>query len=228
MESPPVRPQARRPDATRPSRAVVIPPTSLMPRAFETMPARSQRSLQLRTASQAAGLDPMEEAVARDSWIFRYSSGCSCFHSRCAPRERVHPAHPQYCWYGWYLSTGRNHFLHSGLPHCRNASARGKRARGSAAFVFPSHIFSALVFAYVDSPALLRTTPDRRPPLGQPPFNIHWTGALSSTASPEEDAPRRRGIIRKSNMNPKNIGSCMEGKDEEGGSRRNSLRRQGG
>ena len=41
-------------------------------------------------------------------------------------------------------------------------------------------------------------------------------GALSTIASPEEDAPRSRGTIRKSNMNPKNIGSYMDGKDEEG------------
>ena len=41
-------------------------------------------------------------------------------------------------------------------------------------------------------------------------------GALSIIAAFEEDAPRRRGIIRKSNMNPKNIGSYMEGKGEEG------------
>ena len=105
---------------------------------------------------------------------------------------------------------------HHAVPHCRSASARGKRFLGAAAFVFPSHIFSALVFAYADSPASLVTTPDRRPPLGQPSFNIHRTRALSSTASPEEDAPRSRGTIRKSNMNPKNIGSYMDGKDEEG------------
>ena len=41
-------------------------------------------------------------------------------------------------------------------------------------------------------------------------------GALPAIALPEEDAPRSRGTIRNSNMNPKNIGSCMEGKDEEG------------
>ena len=41
-------------------------------------------------------------------------------------------------------------------------------------------------------------------------------GALSIIAAFEEDAPGSRGIIRKSNMNLKNIGSCMEGKDEEG------------
>ena len=67
----------------------------------------------------------------------------------------------------------------------------------------------------VDSPALLPTTPDRRPPRGQPILNIHWTGALSSFLT-EEDTPQRCGIIRKSNMNPKNIGSYMEGKGEEG------------
>ena len=69
---------------------------------------------------------------------------------------------------------------------------------------------------HADSPALLRTTPDRRPPGRQPSFNMHRTGVLPAIASSEEDAPRSRGIIRKSNMNPKNIGSYMEGKDEEG------------
>ena len=68
----------------------------------------------------------------------------------------------------------------------------------------------------VDSLALLRTTPDRRPPCGQPFFNIHWARALSSSAL-KEDAPRRRGTIRISNMNPKNIGPYTEG---EGGSTR--------
>ena len=67
----------------------------------------------------------------------------------------------------------------------------------------------------VDSPALLPTTPDRRPPRGQPILNMHWTGALSSFLT-EEDAPRRRGTVRKSDMNPKNICSYKEG---EGGRR---------
>ena len=66
----------------------------------------------------------------------------------------------------------------------------------------------------VDSPALVPTTPDRRPPSGQPFFNIHWARALSPSV-PEEDAPRRRGTVRKSNMNPKNIGSYAEGEGEE-------------
>ena len=39
--------------------------------------------------------------------------------------------------------------------------------------------------------------------------------------SAEEDALRRRVTVRKSNMNPKNIGSYMEGGGEgEGGGRR--------
>lgn len=58
-------------------------------------------------------------------------------------------------------------------------------------------------------------SPGRRPPCGQPSVNIHRQGRFQSLP-PEEDAPRSRGIIRKSNMNPKNIGSCMEGKGEEG------------
>ena len=48
----------------------------------------------------------------------------------------------------------------------------------------------------------------------QPVLNIHWARALSSSV-PEEDAPRRRGTVRKSNMNPKNIGSYKEGEGEE-------------
>ena len=80
-------------------------------------------------------------------------------------------------------------------------------------------VICAFVHVSVDSPALLPTTPDRRPPRGQPILNMHWTGALSSFLT-EEDAPRRRGIVRKSNMNPKNIGSYKEGeegrKKEEG------------
>ncbi len=66
----------------------------------------------------------------------------------------------------------------------------------------------------VDSPALLLTTPDRRPPPGQPIFNIHWIETLLFFV-PEEDAPRRRGTVRTSNMNPKNIGLYKEGKGEE-------------
>ena len=76
-------------------------------------------------------------------------------------------------------------------------------------------VICAFVHAPVDSPALLPTTPDRRPPRGQPILNMHRTGAPSSLQT-EEDAPRRRGTIRKSNMNPKNIGSYKEG---EGGRR---------
>ena len=71
-------------------------------------------------------------------------------------------------------------------------------------------VICAFVHVSVDSPALLRTTPDRRPPRGQPILNMHWTGAPSSFLT-EEDAPRRRGTIRKCNMNPKNIGSYKEG-----------------
>ena len=80
-------------------------------------------------------------------------------------------------------------------------------------------VICAFVHVSVDSPALLRTTPDRRPPVGQPVLNIHWARALSSSV-PEEDTPRRRGTVRKSNMNPKNNGSYKEGeegrKKEEG------------
>ena len=75
-------------------------------------------------------------------------------------------------------------------------------------------VICAFVHVSVDSPALLPTTPDRRPPRGQPILNIHWTGALSSFLT-EEDPPRRRGTVRKSNMNPKNIGSYKEGEGEE-------------
>ena len=75
-------------------------------------------------------------------------------------------------------------------------------------------VICAFVHVSVDSPALLPTPPDRRPPRGQPILNIHWTGALSSFLT-EEDPPRRRGTVRKSNMNPKNIGSYAEGEGEE-------------
>ncbi len=75
----------------------------------------------------------------------------------------------------------------------------------------------AFVHVSVDSPALVRTPPDRKPPRGQPIFNMHWPRALSFPV-PEEDAPRRRGIVRTSNMNPKNIGPYMEG--EGGGGRK--------
>ena len=75
-------------------------------------------------------------------------------------------------------------------------------------------VICAFVHVSVDSPALLRTTPDRRPPVGQPVLNIHWARALSSSV-PEEDTPRRRGTVRKNNMNPKNIGSYKEGEGEE-------------
>ena len=74
-------------------------------------------------------------------------------------------------------------------------------------------VICAFVHVSVDSPALLRTTPDRRPPVGQPVLNIHWARALSSSV-PEEDTPRRRGTVRKNNMNPKNIGSYKEGEGE--------------
>ena len=41
---------------------------------------------------------------------------------------------------------------------------------------------------------------------------------MLSPSVPEEDAPRRRrGTVRISNMNPKNIGPYMEGKEEEDG-----------
>ena len=76
-------------------------------------------------------------------------------------------------------------------------------------------VICAFVHVSIDSLALLRTPPDRRPPVGQPVLNIHWARALSSSV-PEEDTPRRRGTVRKSNMNPKNIGSYKEG---EGGRR---------
>lgn len=97
-------------------------------------------------------------------------------------------------------------------PHLVHPREQFPRVRGSC-FSFAHSC--VLVHVSVDSPALLRTTPDRRPPLGQPFFNIHWARALSPSV-PEEDAPRRRGTIRKSNMNPKNIGSYMKGKEEEG------------
>ena len=71
-------------------------------------------------------------------------------------------------------------------------------------------VICVFVHVSVDSPALLRTTPDRRPPVGQPVLNKHWAWALSSSV-PEEGMPRRRGTVRKSNMNPKNIGSYKEG-----------------
>ena len=77
-------------------------------------------------------------------------------------------------------------------------------------------VLCAFVHVSVDSPALQRTTPDQRPPRGQPILNMHWARALPSAVL-EEDAPRRRGTVRKSNMNPKNIGSYMEG---EAGRRR--------
>ncbi len=73
-----------------------------------------------------------------------------------------------------------------------------------------------LVHAHIDSPALGVTTPDKRPPSGQPIFNIQWARVLSSPV-PEENAPRRLGIIRTSNMNPRNIGPYIEGEGEEDG-----------
>lgn len=97
-------------------------------------------------------------------------------------------------------------------PHLVHAGEQVPRIGGSR---FSFTHFCAFVHVSVDSPALQRTTPDRRPPRGQPILNIHRAGALSSLSA-EEDAPRRRGTIRTSNMNPKNIGPYMEG---EGGRR---------
>jgi len=50
---------------------------------------------------------------------------------------------------------------------------------------------------------------------GQPVLIVHWTGALSSFQT-EEDTPPRHGTVRKTNMNPKNIGSYMEGEGGRG------------